>query len=107
MPTERGEVGAAVVDGTIYVVGAYSGATDATEAYDPATDTWPPDLAPIPTPREHLAATVLDGRIHVIGGRSPALSMTGTTHEVYDPIANAWTTAAALPTGRSGIGAAV
>jgi hypothetical protein len=38
MPTERGEVGAAVVDSRIYVVGAYSGATDANEAYDPLTN---------------------------------------------------------------------
>ena len=32
MPTERGEVGAAAVDGKIYVVGAYSGVTNANEA---------------------------------------------------------------------------
>jgi N-acetylneuraminic acid mutarotase len=59
------------------------------------------------TAREHIAAAVLDGAIHVIGGRSPALGMTGATHEVYDPAANTWTTAAPLPTGRSGSGAAV
>jgi N-acetylneuraminic acid mutarotase len=59
------------------------------------------------TLREHLAAAVVDGRIYMIGGRSPALGLTGTSHEVYDPIANAWTTAAPLPMGRSGIGAAV
>jgi N-acetylneuraminic acid mutarotase len=33
--------------------------------------------------------------------------MTGSTHEVYDPATDSWTSAAPLPTGRSGIGAAV
>ena len=33
MPTPRGELGAAAVDGKIYVIGAFSGATDANEAY--------------------------------------------------------------------------
>ena len=40
-------------------------------------------------------------------GRSPTLGLTGSTHEVYDPASDTWTTAAPLPTGRSGIGAAV
>jgi hypothetical protein len=61
----------------------------------------------MPTPRDHLASASLDGLVHVIGGRSPALGLTGSTHEVYDPLSNAWSTAAPLPTGRSGIGAAV
>ena len=46
MPTERGEVGAAAVDGKVYVVGAYSGATNANDAYDPVTDSWQ-TLAPL------------------------------------------------------------
>jgi N-acetylneuraminic acid mutarotase len=43
----------------------------------------------------------------VIGGRSARLGLTGATHEVYDPVSDTWTDAAPLPTGRSGIGAAV
>jgi N-acetylneuraminic acid mutarotase len=61
----------------------------------------------MPTPRDHLAVAVENGLVHAIGGRSPRLGFTGATHEVYDPAANAWSSAAPLPTGRSGIGAAV
>ncbi len=109
MPTPRGALTCTVVGDTLYAIGGASpaGDTGITEAYDPATDTWRTDPAPMPTPREHLASALLNGLIHVIGGRSPALGMTGTTHEVYDPVANTWATAAPLPTGRSGIGAAV
>jgi N-acetylneuraminic acid mutarotase len=33
--------------------------------------------------------------------------MSGTTHEVYDPVGDMWMVATPLPTGRSGIGAGV
>src|SRR5439155_20667460 len=39
--------------------------------------------------------------------RSPTIGIDGTTHEVYDPVSDSWAAAAPLPTGRSGIGAAV
>src|SRR5207244_7314988 len=96
-------------DNTIYAVGGATptGDSGTIEAYDPFTDVWRTDLAPMPTPREHLASAALNGVIHVVGGRSPALGLTGTTHEVYDPALNSWRSASALPTGRSGIGAAV
>ncbi len=75
---------------TLYAIGGASpaGDTGTTEAYDPAADTWRTDPAPMPTPREHLASALLNGLIHVVGGRSPAPGKTGTTHEVYEPIAN-------------------
>ena len=60
MPTERGEVGAAAVDGRIYVVGAYSGATSANEAYDPTTDSWQA-LAPLPRGLNHVCAVGVGG----------------------------------------------
>ena len=109
MPTPRGALGCGLAGSTIYAIGGQSPAGDTVvnEAYDPLFDTWSTDPAPMLTPREHLATAVLNGLIHVIGGRSPALGRTATTHEVYDPASNTWTSATPLPTGRSGIGAAV
>src|SRR5262249_10266328 len=72
MPTERGEVGAAAVDGRIYVVGAYSGTTNANEAYDPTTDTWQ-SLAPLPRGLNHVCAVGVGGVLYVIGGFDPSM----------------------------------
>ena len=52
MPTERGEVGAAAVDGKIYVVGAYSGVTNAkiTRAHLARANAWLAELVGVPRP---------------------------------------------------------
>src|SRR5207237_3890259 len=55
MPPERGEVGAAAGDRKVYVVGAYSGATNSNDAYDPVTDSWQ-TLAPLPRGLNHVCA---------------------------------------------------
>ena len=51
-----------------------------------------------------LAGAVLDGRIHTVGGE--ARNAVFPNHEVYDPVADRWSVAAALPTARHGLGAA-
>jgi type 1 glutamine amidotransferase len=107
MPTERAEVGAAVVDDKIYVVGAFSGATDANEAYDPASDRWQ-TLAPLPRPLNHLCAAGLDGVLYVIGGFDPTNANRPVDSTfAYDPATNTWTARAPLPTPRGALGCAV
>ena len=72
MSAGRGSVGAAAVDGKIYVIGGRdpTGKTvNTNSAYDPATNTWKDGLAPLPKARDHLAIGVLDGKIYVAGGR--------------------------------------
>jgi hypothetical protein len=117
MPTPRGALAVAVVDGKIHAIGgnaANAGSLDhehgvgadnssvgTHEAYDTATDRWT-RLAPLPTPRNHLGAAALDGRIHVVAGRV-GNDFTLTPHEVYDPATDVWSEAPAVPTGRSGI----
>src|SRR5258708_17866273 len=70
MPTERGEVGAAVLDGKVYVEGAYSGESVANEPYDPATDS-SQKLELIPQPRNHVSATAIVGALYWIGAFDP------------------------------------
>ena len=49
--------------------------------------------APIPTPRSEIAGTALNGKVYIIGGFDETGRST-TTVEVYDPIADKWTSAA-------------
>jgi N-acetylneuraminic acid mutarotase len=53
-----------------------------------------------------MVLMAVDGKIHAIGGRfkSP-LERTGQ-HDVYDPATDKWTSAAPLPTPRSGLAGA-
>jgi hypothetical protein len=107
-PIPRGAAAAVVIDNTIYVAAGVTdtGISNGLVSYDPALDTWNTDLPPLELAREHVAGCVLDGRFHVVGGRIGGLN-NQDAHDVYDPIANAWTTAEPLPTPRSGIVAAV
>lgn len=118
MPTRRGALTLAVLDGRIHAIGGTAAgdgdraphehgapqndnSVGTHEAYDPAADAWT-RMAPMPTPRNHLGAGVVGRRIHVVGGRV-AGDMELTTHEVYDPATKAWSAGPPLPTGRSGI----
>lgn len=58
----------------------------------------------MPSRRGGLASAVLDGKIHTVGGETR--SSVFANHEVYDPAADRWITAAPLPTARHGLGAA-
>jgi type 1 glutamine amidotransferase len=103
MPTERAEVGAAALDGKIYLVGAFSGATDANEAYDPATDTWQ-SLAPLPRGLNHTCAVGVDHVLYVIGGFDPtnANRPVALTY-AYDPVSGSWSARAPMPTPRGAL----
>jgi N-acetylneuraminic acid mutarotase len=106
LPTPRGALAAAALDGRIHAVG---GTTESSvrdhDVYDPTTDTWS-RAAPLRVPRNHLAAVAHQGLIFAFGGRDET-SFTLDAAETYDPKRDSWTAIAPLPTGRSGIGAAV
>lgn len=109
MPTPRGALAVAVLDGKLHAVGGYNrgGNSAAHEVYDPAADTWSP-RAPMPTARDHHAAAVAGGRLYAIGGRlNRQYSQNLPITEEYDPATDRWTRKADLPTARSGITAAV
>ena len=107
LPTPRGALGAAVVDGKIYAIGGsgVGGDVGTTEQYDTSTDAWVP-RSPMPMPRDHIAIAVLDGKIYVSGGRLGSFARNLSENEVYDPRTDTWAKKAPLPTPRSGIAAA-
>lgn len=109
MPTARGALGLAAIEGKLYAVGGIGddGNTGAVEVYDPKTNEWS-RKAPLPTPRDHLAVAAARGRLYAIGGRlNGSYSRNLDVVEVYDPEEDRWRTAASLPTARSGIAAGV
>ena len=69
LPTPRGGLGAAVLDGQAYVVGGETTAEalSTVEALDLATQSWTPSEA-LPTPRHGAGVVSTGGRVWVIGG---------------------------------------
>jgi N-acetylneuraminic acid mutarotase len=105
MPTPRGGLTAAVIDGKLYVVGGFPQCPPCTpqfgvlEVYDPTNDTWE-TRAPMPTPREGAGVAVRDGKLYVVGGFVRPDFVTIGTLEVYDPETDTWVTKAPMPTDR-------
>jgi len=110
LPTTRGALAAAVLDGKIHAAGGIGWRgrnTAAHEVYDPAANRWTA-LAYIPTARDHLAAAAIDGRLYAVGGRIDGnCSRNLSSNEAYDLATDRWEQRAPMPTARSGIATAV
>jgi N-acetylneuraminic acid mutarotase len=111
--------GAAVVNGIVYVMDGSQryNVTDnefsymsinATEAYNPAADTWS-QKASMPTSRDGLGTAACQNKIYCIGGRSVSATESNATNvnEVYDTETDSWQTKTPMPTARYGIEANV
>ena len=104
MPTARSSGVAVVHDGRIYVAGGRPPREKDFAVYDTATDSWE-TLPELPSQRNHMTGAAIDGRIHIAGGRiGHGLGIAKTAvHEVFDPQTRTWTTAAPMPSARSGM----
>lgn len=106
--TARDEHSATLLsDGRVLVVGGYSNrdvALNTAELYTPATGTWTELAAQMQTARyDHTASVIDGGKVLVVGGLTDAPGggeTTTNTAEVYDPIANAWSSVGNLTTAR-------
>ncbi len=106
MPTARGALAVAVLDGRVHALGGSGdGLSAAHEIYDPASNRWR-GATPMPTARDHLAAVAFQGRIWALGGRTSFLGTQFDAVEVYDPATDIWRPAPVLPTARGGLAAA-
>lgn len=114
-PTARNSAAGAVLDGRLHVIGGRTvngGNTPVHEVYDPAEDRWE-TAAPLPEPQAGprgaggLAAAALNGRVYALGGEWFDSTGGGVYSQVWawDPQADAWTEAGAMPTPRHGLGA--
>ncbi|MFQ6093013.1 MAG: kelch repeat-containing protein [bacterium] len=112
MPTPRYGLCSAVVDGKIYAIGGGQRRMmmitplDVVERYDPRTDTWDTDVAPMNSSRYNAAAAAVNGKIYVIGGRGEHGEILDSVEE-YDPQTDAWAERSPMPTLREGLALAV
>ncbi len=110
MPTPRGYLGVAVVNGKIYAIGGTvlvyqdvqrteSREVSTNEEYDPATNTWA-SKAPMPIPSSEFATAVYNDTIYCIGGgvtqeRDPKISV--GFNQVYNPATDKWENKTPMP----------
>lgn len=112
MPTARGGLGVAVVNGKIYAIGGLRNNTQVAvvEEYDPINDKWT-TKAPMPTARSGFAIAVYQNKIYCIGGTvgdsSNIVSGFTGANEVYNPATNTWQTLSPMPTPRADLCASV
>ena len=121
MPTPRAGARTAVVDGTIYVFGGYSGIDDrgenfkfldVVEAYTPETDTWV-RKQDMPFPRINFGTGVVAKKVYIIGGFADFNKEVPNSHEwtdrveVYDPQTDTWSERAKMLTRRDYFGVGV
>src|SRR6185503_8176555 len=110
-PQPTQEVGGAVVNGKLYILGAYGanapgGLAGWLNEYDPATDKWT-KKTDIPMPVHHQAMTGFRDKVYVFGGGvkiSPTSDNWYPTNRVweYTPATNAWRELGPMPTKRGG-----
>jgi len=108
MPTARGGLGVATVNGEIYAIGGFSGGglpVNVNEMFDPIANEWTTE-APMPTARSDFAIAVYNNEIYVIGGTVGNNGYLGN-NEVYNPGTNTWETKASMPTPRADLSASV
>lgn len=68
------------------------------QVYDPATDTWSTDYAPLPNPRQGGVGGTVNGKFYYVsGGPDGYFSNVSTDVYEYDPEADSWTTKASFP----------
>jgi N-acetylneuraminic acid mutarotase len=106
LPTPRSEIGAAVVDGQVYVLGGGIGDSQRlNEVLDTASGQWRTGT-PMPRGLNHHGVVALNGRVYVFGGSEENGRPSNASWE-YDPPSNAWRELAPLPTPRSSPGVAI
>ncbi len=107
LPFVRGDHGATVLDGKIYVQG---GLGDVLQVYDPAADSWSTFNAP--KGRFGVASIAFEGRMYEFGGSEYQSLCCGgpipsRTVDRFDPVTGTWALLPSMPTARTGLAAAV
>ena len=109
---ERTEVAAARVGGSIYVVGGFVRAGNATtaavERYDVARNRWT-RVRDMPVGLNHPAAAAHEGNLYVLGGYTADAALAGESDAFlrYDPARNRWTRMPPMPIGRAALAVGV
>jgi len=103
MPTPRAEVGVALLDAKIYVIGGEESIikkSNIVEVYDMQSDKWS-RVAPLPIGMNHVGVSTFNGKIYAVGG----------THEngysnklfIYNPADDTWREGKSMPVARTAL----
>jgi len=106
-PVPVRNIGAAVLEGLIYVPGGYDAldrAVEVVEVYDPQADTWR-EVAPLPGPLFAYAIAAVQDRLYLFGGSDGMRYL--DTVLIYDPASDTWTPGSSMRTARGFCAAAV
>jgi N-acetylneuraminic acid mutarotase len=110
IPQPVQEYASTVLNGKIYVIGGANSTSDVnyTQIYDCASDSWSYG-APLPITSIGAVAVATTGyfapeKIYVFGGRDIFHNVNFNYNWVYDPQHNSWSSGAAMPTNRTGLG---
>lgn len=108
MPSPRANMGAATMDGKIYVAGGHGALADlrTLELYDPATNSWA-SLPPMAAARSRLMVAASGGKLYAMGGQLRTVDYVMSSVEVYRPTAQTWTAGLPMPVARAGGSAVV
>jgi len=112
MPNPRHGLSAVELNGLIYLIGGQESqgagmveSMSVVTAYNPTTNQWVTDIAPLNHPRAYGFAATHNGFIYVIGGRTGLLPVSAI--ERYNPDTNQWAVIGNLPLAREGLAGAV
>jgi N-acetylneuraminic acid mutarotase len=103
IPAANNHGSAAVAAGKLYIFGGLSAAAF---VYNEANDSWSAVASMNFQHGQTAAVGVLNDKIYVAGGGGATDSTSVSALEVYDPIANTWTTLVPMPTARNHTGGA-
>jgi N-acetylneuraminic acid mutarotase len=112
MPTPRSGAFSGAIDGKLYVAGGidnFSGTVfNIVEVYDPLTDTWTIKTS-MPMAQGGGASAALNGKLYAVGGIAAFVfnNPRNGVLQVYDPLADTWSTKAPMPTARSAAAAVI
>ena len=105
VPDTLGKIASAAstVKNKIYVIGGYHVLEDGTEIssnrvhiFDPGTNTWQPDGAPVPVPiDDHVQVVYKDSLIYVVTGWSNTSTVSNV--QIYNPALDEWTVGTPVP----------
>ncbi|MEO0472557.1 MAG: hypothetical protein AAF206_23265 [Bacteroidota bacterium] len=105
LPDTLGKIaaGASLVKGKIYIIGGYhvfangnEASSDRVHVFDPQTNSYLADAAPIPVPiDDHIQAVWRDSLIFVITGWSNTTNVPDV--QIFNPTLNQWTVGTAVP----------
>ena len=107
LPIRVNHPGAATINSDVYVAGGFTpagGATNRVFVLAPGATSWR-EVAPMQRARGALSLVSVGQRLYAIGGRNASAEI--AVPEVYDPQANTWTDAAAMPHPRNHLAAFV